>query len=415
MVNRSPQGGATRQVYLDNAATTKVRREVAEAMVTFMTQDYGNPSSIHSAGRTAREAMEVARANVARLINARPSEIIFTSGGTEADNLAILGVGRRAVAGKNHIITSQIEHHAVLHTCEYLEGHGFTVTYLPVDADGMVDPAAVREAITPHTALVTIMHANNEVGTIEPVETIGSICRAAGVPFHTDAVQSAGKIPIDVQAMNVDLLTLSAHKMYGPKGAGALYVRRGIRLEPQQHGGAHERKLRAGTENVPGIVGLGVAAGLAADELPTTQAYLQSMRDALIDGLLRLPNTKLNGHRTRRLPHNVNVSFRDIEGESILLALDMMGIAASTGSACSSGSLSPSHVLLAMGNTHQDAQGSIRMTLGRDNQPADVEYVVDRMGPIIARLRMMSPLADASGSGTGVADSGPSGKSCGKA
>jgi cysteine desulfurase len=363
-------------------------------MVQFMTEEYGNPSSIHTFGREAKQGMELARASVARLINARHSEIIFTSGGTEADNLAIIGLARAAKGGRNHIITSQIEHHAVLHSCEYLEQHGFTATYLPVDADGMVDPEAVRRAITPATALVTIMHANNEVGTIEPVEAIGAICREAGVPFHTDAVQSAGKVPIDVQAMNIDLLTLSGHKMYGPKGAGALYVRRGLRLEPLQHGGSHERKLRAGTENVPGIVGLGVAAGLAADELPATKEYLTGLRDRLIEGLLAMPRTKLNGHRTKRLPHNVNVSFRDIEGESVLLGLDMMGIAASTGSACTSGSLSPSHVLLAMGNTHQDAQGSIRMTLGRDNQPEDVEYVLARIGPIVERLRMMSPLAE---------------------
>ncbi len=382
-----------RRVYLDNAATTRVRPEVARAIVDFMTRDYGNPSSIHSWGRVAREGVEQARASVARLIGARQSEIIFTSGGTEADNLAIIGAARAAEDGRNHIITSQIEHHAVLHSCEYLEEHGFQVTYLPVDGDGLVDPEAVRRALTPKTLLVTIMHGNNEVGTIEPVAEIGGICREAGVIFHSDAVQSAGKVPIDVQAMNLDMLTVSAHKMYGPKGAGSLYVRRGIRIEPLQHGGSHERKLRAGTENVPGIVGYGVAAGLARDELETTRAYLTGMRDRLIEGLLALPNTRLNGHRTLRLPHNVNVSFRDIEGESILLALDMVGVAASTGSACTSGSLSPSHVLLAMGNSHQDAQGSIRMTLGRDNVPEDVDYVLARIGPVISRLRAMSPLA----------------------
>ncbi len=389
----SHSSSATRHVYLDNAATTRVRPEVAQAIVNFMTEDYGNPSSIHSWGRTAREAMEQARANVARLIGARQTEIIFTSGGTEADNLAIIGAARGARDGRNHIITSRIEHHAVLHSCEYLEERGFEVTYLPVDCEGLVDPDEVRRAITPKTLLVTIMHGNNEVGTIEPVAEIGRICREAGVLFHSDAVQSAGKVPIDVQAMNIDMLTVSGHKMYGPKGAGSLYVRRGIRLEPLQHGGSHERKLRAGTENVPGIVGYGVAADLAHQELDGLAARLSAMRDALIDGLLALPNTRLNGHRTLRLPHNVNVSFRDIEGESVLLALDMAGIAASTGSACTSGSLQPSHVLLAMGNSHQDAQGSIRMTLGRDNEPQDVVYILDRIGPIVARLRSMSPLA----------------------
>lgn len=390
------------RVYLDNAATTRVRPEVAQAIVNYMTEDYGNPSSIHSWGRLAREAMEEARISVARLINARQSEVVFTSGGTEADNLAIIGAARAVKDGRNHIITSRIEHHAVLHSCEYMEERGFEVTYLPVDGEGFVDPEAVRQAITPKTLLVTIMHGNNEVGTIEPVAEIGAICREAGVLFHSDAVQSAGKVPIDVQAMNIDMLTVSAHKMYGPKGAGALFVRRGIKLEPLQHGGSHERRLRAGTENVPGIVGFGVAAGLAHDELDVTRARLTAMRDALIDGLLALPNTKLNGHPTVRLPHNVNVSFRDIEGESVLLALDMYGIAASTGSACTSGSLSPSHVLMAMGNSHQDAQGSVRMTLGRDNQPEDVAYVLDKIGPVVSRLRMMSPLAmTAPGTGAG--------------
>jgi cysteine desulfurase len=386
-----------RRVYLDHAATTRVRPEVAEAMLNFMVEDFGNPSSIHGWGRVAREAMEQSRANVARLLGCRATEIIFTSGGTEADNLAIIGVALAGQGkGRRHLVTCQIEHHAVLHTCEYLEERGFEVTYLPVDGDGLVDPDDVRRALRKETALVTIMHGNNEVGTLEPVEEIGKMCREAGVPFHTDAVQSAGKVPIDVNRMNIDLLTLSAHKMYGPKGVGCLYLRRGVRLEPLQHGGSHERKMRAGTENVPGIVGFGVAAALAYDELRETQTRLIEMRDRLIEGLLAIPNTKLNGHRTRRLPHNVNVSFRDIEGESVLLALDMAGVAASTGSACTSGSLSPSHVLMAMGNTHQDAQGSIRMTLGRDNQAGDVEYVLDRIGPIVSRLRTMSPLAEGS-------------------
>jgi len=339
--------------------------------------------------------MEQARVQVAGLLGCRPLEVVFTSGGTEADNLALIGAARIGEGqGRNHLITSQIEHHAVLHTCEYLEEHGFEVTYLPVDGDGLVEPADVKAALKPATAIVSIMHGNNEIGTIEPIGEIGAICREAGVLFHTDAVQSAGKIPIDVVDMNIDLLALSAHKMYGPKGVGALYVRRGVRLEPVQHGGAHERKLRPGTENVPGIVGLGVASELAVAELPETRGHLEAMRDGLLDGLLALPNTRLNGHRTKRLPHNVNVSFRDVEGESILLALDMFGIAASTGSACTSGSLSASHVLLALGLSHQDAQGSIRMSLGRENSPEDIEYVLGRMGPVIDRLRLMSPLAE---------------------
>jgi len=382
-------------VYLDHAATTRVRPEVAEAMVKYMVEGYGNPSSVHGWGRVAREAMEQARVQVAGLLGCRPLEVVFTSGGTEADNLALIGAARMGERqGRNHLITSQIEHHAVLHTCEYLEEHGFEVTYLPVDGDGLVEPADVKAALKPATAIVSIMHGNNEIGTIEPIGEIGAVCREAGVLFHTDAVQSAGKIPIDVVDMNIDLLALSAHKMYGPKGVGALYVRRGVRLEPVQHGGAHERKLRPGTENVPGIVGLGVASELAVAELPETRGHLEAMRDGLLDGLLALPNTRLNGHRTKRLPHNVNVSFRDVEGESILLALDMFGIAASTGSACTSGSLSASHVLLALGLSHQDAQGSIRMSLGRENSPEDIEYVLGRMGPVIDRLRLMSPLAE---------------------
>lgn len=393
MVNSSSEG--VRRVYFDHAATTRVRPEVAESMVKYMVESYGNPSSVHGWGRVAREAMEQARVQVAGLLGCRPLEVIFTSGGTEADNLALIGAARMGERqGRNHLITSTIEHHAVLHTCEYLEEHGFEVTYLTVDADGLVDPAAVKAALKPATAIVSIMHGNNEVGTIEPIRDIGAICREAGVLFHTDAVQSAGKIPIDVVDMNIDLLALSAHKMYGPKGVGALYVRRGVRIEPVQHGGVHERRLRAGTENVPGIVGMGVASELALAEMPQTRAHLEAMRDTLLDGLLALPNTRLNGHRTKRLPHNVNVSFRDVEGESILLALDMFGVAASTGSACTSGSLAASHVLLALGLSHQDAQGSIRMSLGRENSPEDVDYVLGRIGPVIERLRMMSPLAE---------------------
>ncbi|MDP2873662.1 MAG: cysteine desulfurase NifS [Bacillota bacterium] len=385
-----------RRVYLDHAATTPVREEVARAMLNFMVEDFGNPSSVHSWGRVAHEAMEQSRANVARLLGCRPTEVVFTSGGTEGDNLAIMGVAFARKDSHNHIIVSQIEHHAVLHTCEYLEGHGFEVTYLPVDGDGLVDPDDVRRAITPRTSLVSVMHGNNEVGTVEPIAEIGRITREAGVYLHTDAVQSAGKIPINVQEMNVDLMTVSAHKMYGPKGAGALYIRRGTRLQPLQHGGGHERKMRAGTENVPGIVGLGVAAALAYDELDEIPRGMTVLRDRLIAGLLSIPRSRLNGHPSRRLPHNANVSFGDIEGESVLLALDMVGVAASTGSACTSSALTPSHVLVAMGLSHQEAQASVRMTLGRVTTAEDVDYVLSRMGPIVRRLRAMSPLAEGS-------------------
>lgn len=392
-IDSTQAGGQLRRVYLDHASTTPVRSEVAEAVVNFMLGDYGNPSSVHSWGRVAREGVEQARANVARLVGSRPSEIVFTSGGTEADNLAIMGVAFAAQEGRNHIITSQIEHHAVLHTCEHLEEQGFRVTYLPVDTYGLVDPDDVKRAITGETALVTIMHANNEVGTIEPIAEIAAVTREAGVPLHTDAVQTAGKVPIDVQELGVQLLTVSGHKVSGPKGIGALYVQRGTRIQAIQHGGAHERKLRAGTENVPGIVGFGVAAGLAYEELNETPSRLSALRDRLIQGLLRLPRTTLNGHPTRRLPHNVNVTFHDIEGESVLLALDMVGVAASTGSACTSGSLSPSHVLLAIGLDHQQAQGSIRMSLGLPTVQEDIDYVLAKIGPIVERLRSMSPLA----------------------
>lgn len=385
-----------RRVYLDHAATTPVREEVARAMLNFMVEDFGNPSSVHSWGRIAHEAMEQSRANVARLLGCRPTEVVFTSGGTEADNLAIMGVAFARRQSHDHIITSQIEHHAVLHTCEYLEHHGFTVTYLPVDGHGLVDPDDVRKAITPRTSLVTIMHGNNEVGTVEPIAEIGMVTREAGVYLHTDAVQTAGKISIDVQQLNVDLMSISGHKMYGPKGTGALYVRRGTKLQALQHGGGHERKMRAGTENVPGIVGLGVASALAYDELDRFQPEMIVLRDRLIEGLLSVPHTRLNGHPTMRLPHNANVSFGDIEGESVLLALDMVGIAASTGSACTSSALTPSHVLVAMGLSHQEAQASLRMTLGRVTTSEDTEYVISQIGPIVRRLREMSPLAEGS-------------------
>ncbi|MGE5483918.1 MAG: cysteine desulfurase NifS [Ignavibacteriales bacterium] len=382
-----------RRIYLDHAATTPVRPEVVEVMKEHMLEVYGNPSSIHTFGREARKAVDGAREQVASLIGATPEEIVFTGGGTEADNLAIKGIAE-AYAGKgSHIITSAIEHHAVLHTCEYLEKHGHKVTYLPVDSDGMVDPDDVRKAITPETVLITVMTGNNEVGTIQPVKEIGAIARERGVLFHTDAVQATGQIPVNVVEMNIDLLSGSGHKMYGPKGIGILYIRKGIKVAPVLHGGAHERKRRAGTENVPGIVGLGKAAELSMAELPERQERLARLRDRLIDGIMeRIPDVKLNGHRTKRLPNNCNVSIKYVEGESMLLNLDMHGIAASSGSACTSGSLEPSHVLLAMGVPHEIAHGSLRMTFGRQNSDEDVDYVLEVLPSIVKKLREMSPL-----------------------
>lgn len=382
-----------RRVYLDHAATTPVLPEVADVMAHFMLEVYGNPSSIHQFGREARKGIEDAREHVARLVGADPAEIIFTSGGTEADNLAIKGVAEASKKGK-HIITSRIEHHAVLHTTEYLEKRlGYSATYLPVDSNGMVSPDDVRKAIRPDTILVSIMMANNEVGTIQPVEEIGRVCREAGVVFHTDAVQAAGSIPVSVDQLGVDLMTISGHKIYGPKGIGALYIRKGTRIKPMLHGGAHERKRRAGTEGVPGIVGFGKAARLAREEMPDRMRHLVNLRDRLIKGLLEIEDTRLNGHPTKRLPNNCNVSVAFVEGESMLLNLDMNGIACSSGSACTSGTLDPSHVLLAMGLSHEEAHGSLRMTLGYASTLEDVEYVLNVFPGIVTRLRAMSPLA----------------------
>lgn len=380
-----------RRVYLDHSATTPVRPEVMSIMMPYFADRFGNASSVHRWGREARTAMDDAREKVASLIGAEPREIIFTSGGTEADNLAIRGTAWNKRPKGNHLITSAVEHHAVLHTCETLEKEGFQVTYLPVDKHGMVDPADVSKAIKKETILITLIHGHNEVGTVEPIKDIGAIAKEHKVTFHVDAVQSAGKIPLDVSDMNVDLLTMSSHKMYGPKGVGALYVRKGIRLNSQATGGSHERNLRAGTENVPGIVGFGEACRLALGELPTESARLTLLRDRLIEGILgTIPDTVLNGHPTVRLPNHVNISFRFIEGESILLNLDLMGIGASSGSACTSGSLEPSHVLLAMGLSHELAHGSLRMTLGRENTEEDIDYVLSTLPPIVSKLRDMS-------------------------
>lgn len=381
------------RIYLDHGATTPLAKEVLEEMMPYLTDKFGNPSSIHSFGREARKAIEDAREKVAKAINADPGEIIFTGGGTEADNLAIKGIARGYRHKGNHIITSAVEHHAVLDACLALQKEGFEVTILPVDEYGMVSVEDVKKAITDKTILITIMHANNEVGTIQPIAEIGEIAKEKGIYFHTDAVQTVGKIPVDVKELKVDLLSLSAHKIYGPKGVGALYVRKGLKLEPLANGGGQERKRRPGTENVAGIVGLGKAIELAVAEMPREAERLIKLRDKLIKGVLeKIPYVKLNGHPQERLPHNANFSVEYIEGESMLLMLDMKGIAASSGSACTSGSLDPSHVLLAMGIPHEVAHGSLRLTLGKDNTEEQIDYVLEVLPGIVERLREMSPL-----------------------
>ena len=380
-------------VYLDNAATTAVSPEVMEAMLPWFTEHYGNPSSIHATGRDARKAVENARRQVAAALNAQPGEIYFTAGGSESDNWALKGVAFANRKKGSHIITTAIEHHAILHTCAWLEKQGFSVTYLPVDAEGRVSPEEVEKAIREDTVLISVMAANNEIGTLQPIEEIGRIARAHKVLFHTDAVQAVGAIPLDVQALNVDLLSLSGHKFHGPKGIGALYIRRGTRVDTLIHGGAQERGQRAGTENLPGIVGLGKAIELAVENLPEKAARVAALRDRLMDGILAaIPDVRVNGSRTHRLPNNANVSVRYIEGESMLLRLDLAGIAASSGSACTSGSLDPSHVLLAIGLPHEVAHGSLRMTLSTDTTDADIDRVLEVLPGIVADLRAMSVL-----------------------
>jgi cysteine desulfurase len=382
-----------KRVYMDHAATTYTKQEVLDEMLPYFKEIYGNPSSVHGFGREARKAVDLARERTAAALNASPDEIYFTSGGTEADNWAIKGVAWANKERGNHIITTSIEHHAVLHTCQYLEKMGFEVTYLPVDSYGLVYPEQVKEAITDKTILISVMFANNEIGTIEPIKEIGQIARERGIYFHTDAVQAVGHIPVDVKEMNIDLLSLSAHKFYGPKGVGALYIRKGVKLHPFIHGGAQERNRRAGTENLAGIVGLGKAIELAVANLEESSKRLTAMRDRLISGVLNtIENVRLNGHPTKRLPGNANFSFEFIEGESLLLSLDMKGIAASSGSACTSGSLDPSHVLLAIGLPHEIAHGSLRLTLGDDNTDEDIDYVLEVLPGIVQKLREMSPL-----------------------
>ena len=382
-----------RKVYLDNAATTALSPKVLEQMMPYLTTIYGNPSSPHSFGQEARKGVDHARDQVAKALNALPEEIIFTGCGTESDNTVLFGVAERYAKKGNHIITTNVEHHAILHTCEALEKRGVEVTYLPVDENGMVTAEQVANAITDKTILVSIMFANNEVGTIMPIAEIGKVCRERGVLFHTDAVQAVGHVPIDAKAMNIDMLSLSAHKFHGPKGVGALYMKKGIRLPSYVMGGAQERNRRAGTENVAGIVGLGAAIALATQTLEESAARMTKLRDKLIAGIAqRIPEVKLNGHPTMRLPNNVNYSIKYIEGESILLMLDMNGIAASSGSACTSGSLDPSHVLLALGLSHEVAHGSVRLTLSDETTEEDIDYVLDVLPKVAERLRAMSPL-----------------------
>ena len=380
--------------YMDYSATTYVKPEVLDAMMPFFTEKFGNPSSFYGLSRETKMAIDNARAQVAKAINCDPNEVYFTGGGSEADNWAIKGIATAHMKKGNHIITTKIEHHAVLHTCEFLEKFGFEVTYLDVNEEGFVDLKQLEEAITDKTILVSIMFANNEIGKIQPIKEIGALCREKKVLFHTDAVQAVGSVPVDVKEMNIDLLSLAGHKLYGPKGIGALYIRRGIRIDNLIHGGGQERGRRAGTENIPGVVGLGKAIELATENIEENRARLTVLRDKLIDGILeRIPYARLNGPRgDKRLPGNSNISFEFIEGESILLSLDFEGICASSGSACTSGSLDPSHVLLAIGLPHEKAHGSLRTTLGAASTEEDVEKLLNELPPIIERLRNMSPL-----------------------
>lgn len=383
-----------RRVYLDNAATTQVKSEVAAQMLPYFTEYFGNPSSLHGFAREAHAGIDRARAQVAKALGALPDEIIFTAGGSESDNTVLRGVAIQYQNKGRHIITTAIEHHAILHTCEALEKElGFEVTYLPVDEYGIVTAEQVKNAIREDTVLVSIMYANNEVGTIMPIPEIAAVCKEKGVLFHTDAVQAVGHVAIDVHAMGIDFLSLSAHKFHGPKGVGALYARKGVKLPAFILGGAQEKKRRAGTENVPGIVGMGKAIELAVENMERDNAYTIRLRDRLIQGIQEtIPEVKLNGHPTLRLPGNVNFSIRYIEGESMLLMLDLAGIAASSGSACTSGSLDPSHVLLAMGLSHEIAHGSLRMTLSDFTTEEDIDYVLDVLPGIVEKLRAMSPL-----------------------
>ena len=381
-----------RRVYMDNAATTSLAPEVLEQMMPYLTNIYGNPSSVHSFGREAKAGVDKARQQLAKALNAELDEIIFTGCGTESDNTVLLGVAERYKSKGNHIITTNIEHHAILHTCEYLEKHGCEVTYLPVDENGMVTAEQVKNAIRDNTVLVSVMFANNEVGTIMPIAEIGKVCKEKGVFFHTDAVQAVGHLPIDVKAQNIDMLSMSGHKFHGPKGIGALYIRKGINLPNLIEGGAQERNRRAGTENIPGIVGMAAALTEAVNNMEENTKKVAALRDRLIEKILEIPHSRLNGSRENRLPGNVSVCFEGVEGESMLLYLDMQGVCASSGSACTSGSLDPSHVLLAIGLPHEVAHGSLRLSLCEYNTEEEVDFIAEALPPIIERLRSMSPL-----------------------
>ncbi|MDP2661004.1 MAG: cysteine desulfurase NifS [Dehalococcoidia bacterium] len=386
-----------RNIYMDHAATTPVHPKALEAMLPYFTEKFGNPSSIYGVAREARKGLDEARETVAGILGAKPTEIVFTSGGSEGDNAAIKGAAFAVKTKGNHIITSSIEHHAVLHTCHFLEKFGFEVTYLPVDSNGMVDPEEVARSITDKTILVSIMMANNEMGTVQPIAEIARLLKGKDITFHTDAVQAAGALPINVNELGVNLLSLSAHKFYGPKGVGLLYIKRATPFLPQQQGGGQERNRRAGTENVAGIVGMVTALKLAVDSLESNNERIKRLRDRLVDGVLtKVARSRLNGHPTRRLPNNANISFDYVEGESILLNLDMLGVAGSSGSACASASLEPSHVLMAMGIPVEIAHGSLRLTLGTRNTEEEVDYVVSILPAIVERLRSMSPLASQS-------------------
>jgi len=377
---------------MDYSATTPVDPEVLEAMLPYFTEKFANPSSIYKSARDTREAIDRAREQTARAIGAEPNEIIFTSGGTESDNLGIKGVAL-ARNEKGHIITTNVEHPAVTRTCEHLENHGFEVTYLPVDKEGLISPDILRRAMREDTFLISICYGNNEIGTVQDMTELAKVAHEGGALIHTDAVQAVCKVPINVKEQGIDLLSLSSHKIYGPKGTGALYFKKGIKLEPMQHGGGHEWKLRSGTENLPGIIGLGKALELGTQRMVTEIPRLQKLRDRLIDEILtKIPESYLNGHRTKRLPHNVSVRFAHIEGEGLLLNLDFMGIYGSTGSACSSKSLKASHVLLAIGLKHEEAHGSLRLTLGHDSTDEDVNRVLEVLPGIVDKLRKMSPL-----------------------
>jgi cysteine desulfurase len=388
-------------IYLDHAATTPMRPEILDVMRTYFLERFGNPSSLHAYGLEARKAIEDAREQIARAIGATPPEIIFTSGGTESDNMALRGVLRDRSGERAHIITSAIEHPAVLETCKFIEQLGHEVTYVSVDVDGRINPGEVEEAIRDNTRLISIMHANNEIGSIQPIAEVGAIAASRGVYMHTDAVQSVGKIPVDVAALNVDMLSISSHKIYGPKGVGCLYVRKGTKLRPLIFGGGHERGLRSGTENVSGIIGFSEAMRLAIEDF-ADNVRIEKLRDELIDAVLReIPYTRLNGGKEYRLPNNANFSFSYIEGESLVLRLNAKGVAGSTGSACSSKKLEPSHVLLAIGLDPVDAHGSLRLTLGRDTTEADVQYVNEVLPEIVDQLRQMSPLCPCMDEGSG--------------